>query len=120
MNRRTVLATAGAITLVIVTGTAAVAANLGLLGSATDSGDIGTLTPAAATAEPQQPQTVIVEQAPASTTGSTTAAPSAASTYDDEEDDHAYDHDDEEYDHGGRADESHAEYEHYEGSDDDD
>ena len=46
MNRRTILATAGAITLVIVTGAAAAAANLGLLDSATDTGAVGTLTPA--------------------------------------------------------------------------
>jgi len=39
MTRRTILATAAAITLVLVTGAAAVAANVGLLGSATDTDD---------------------------------------------------------------------------------
>ena len=78
MTRRTILATAAAITFVLVTGAAAVAANLGLLGSATDTGDIGTLTPAAATSDPQ---TVIVEPASADTTQSPAATvPAQAST----------------------------------------
>ena len=110
MTRRTILATAAAITLVLVTGVAAVAANLGLLGSATDTGDIGTLTPAAATSEPQ---TVIVEPTPAGTPDSSAAtAPVPTSTDDHADDDRAEDEDDE---HREGSDD-----EHYEGSDDDD
>ncbi|HSJ45853.1 MAG TPA: hypothetical protein VK923_14335 [Euzebyales bacterium] len=104
MNRRTVLATAGAITLVIVTGASAAAANLGLLNSATDQGAVGTLTPGSATSEPQ---TVVVEPAPATTTANASDAPATASV--------GPDHDRE-----GREDDHHEAHEEYEGYEDDD
>jgi hypothetical protein len=113
MTRRTILATAAAITLVLATGAAAVAANVGLLGSATDFGDVGTLTPAAATSEPQ---TVIVEPAPADTPDSAAApAVAPAPTGDHADDDRVGDEDRDESREG--TDDSR---EHYEGSDDDD
>jgi hypothetical protein len=46
MSRRTALATAGALTLVLLAAAAAVATNLGLLQAGTDSGPVGRLSPA--------------------------------------------------------------------------
>jgi hypothetical protein len=116
MNRRTVLATAGAITLVIVTGVAAAAANLGLLDSATDPGVVGTLTPASATAEPQ---TVVVEPAPPPPTDGTAvpAGSDAATARDDDRRTHEYGEDSSD-DHGRSeahesSEQSHEDYEGY-------
>ena len=46
MRRRTALATAGALTIVLLAAAAAVAANLGLLRATTDTGQVGRLNPA--------------------------------------------------------------------------
>jgi hypothetical protein len=51
MKRRTMLATAAATALVLLAGTAAAATNLGLLGSADDTGAVGGLTPQEATVD---------------------------------------------------------------------
>jgi hypothetical protein len=112
MDRRTILATAGAITLVVVTGAAAAAANVGLLGSADGTGAVGSLTPASAMSEPQ---TVIVEPAPADATPPTTAAQQdrtdGSSGPHADDDGRSEEHDRSEADHA---------HERYEGSHDDD
>lgn len=46
MRRRTALATAGALTLVLLAAVAAVATNVGLLRAGTDTGQVGQLSPA--------------------------------------------------------------------------
>jgi hypothetical protein len=46
MRRRTALATAGALTIVLLAAAAAVATNLGLLQVSTDTGQVGRLSPA--------------------------------------------------------------------------
>ncbi len=82
MTRRTILATAGAIALTVVAGTAAVAANVGLLGSTTDD-TVGELSPVTAVADtsttttaPPEIETVIVDEpVPAGSSGSGAAAP---------------------------------------------
>jgi len=51
MKRRTTLATAAAVALVLLAGSAAAATNLGLLGSAGDTGAVGRLTPQEATVD---------------------------------------------------------------------
>lgn len=45
MKRRTALATAGAVTIVLLAAAAAVATNLGLLQVSTDTGQVGRLSP---------------------------------------------------------------------------
>jgi hypothetical protein len=57
MTRRAALATAGAITIVLLAAAAAIAANLGLLRVATDTGSVGGLgaTELAPTVSAQQP-----------------------------------------------------------------
>ena len=57
MTRRAALATAGAITIVLLAAAAAIAANLGVLGVATDTGSAGGLgaTDLAPTVSAQQP-----------------------------------------------------------------
>jgi hypothetical protein len=108
MQRKTTLATAAAVTLVLLAGSAAAATNLGLLDYASDSGTVGSLTPQDATANASPPDTVIVEPA---------TQPRTPTVGHRESDDDAYESDDDRSSDDEHEDEDH---EQYEGQDDDD
>lgn len=63
MKRKATLASAAAVTLVLIAGSAAAATNLGLLNSAGETGTVGRLTPQEATAAASESDTVVVEPA---------------------------------------------------------
>jgi hypothetical protein len=129
MQRKTTLATAAAVTLVLLAGSAAAATNLGLLDYASDSGTVGSLTPQDATANASPPDTVIVEPATqprTPTVGHRESDDDAYESDDDayESDDDAYESDDDAYesDDDRSSDDEHEDEDHeqYEGQDDDD
>lgn len=108
MDRRTALATAGAIAIITITGGTAIAANLGVLDRSPDE--------PAGQLQPNDPgfSTVIVE--PADDT--LAVQPTPATSRETRTDDHADDHDD---DRAERDDREEDDEEHeYEGRDDDD
>jgi hypothetical protein len=115
MQRKTTLATAAAVTLVLLAGSAAAATNLGLLDYASDSGTVGSLTPQDATANASPPDTVIVEPATQPRTPTVGHRESDDDAY--ESDDDAYESDDDRSSDDEHEDEDH---EQYEGQDDDD
>jgi hypothetical protein len=123
MQRKTTLATAAAVTLVLLAGSAAAATNLGLLDYASDSGTVGSLTPQDATANASPPDTVIVEPATQPRTPTVGHRESDDDAYESDDDD-AYESDDDAYesdDDRSSGDEHEDEdHEQYEGQDDDD
>ena len=116
MQRKTTLATAAAVTIVLLAGSAAAATNLGLLDSANQTGSVGQLTPQEASQTAAQPETVIVEPAaqPRSTVGDRTVVqPGESDGEYDVDDDHASGEEEHE-------DEDEDDEREYEGHDDDD
>jgi hypothetical protein len=118
MQRKTTLATAAAVTLVLLAGSAAAATNLGLLDSTNQTGSVGQLTPQEASQTAAQPDTVIVEPAaqPRSPVDDRTTVQPGESD-DQYESDDDYEADD---DHASGEDQEHDDDREYEGHDDDD
>jgi hypothetical protein len=108
MDRRTALATAGAIVIVTVTGAAAIAANLGMLDRPVDD-PVGQL-------QPNDPEltTIVVEPSVDPAVVRPGEQPSTAARYEDDEgEEHEYEEEDHEDDDEGEEHE-------YEGREDDD
>lgn len=136
MTRKTAIAAAGAITLTLLAGSSALAANMGIL-SGNDSGGAGELSPIADTSGgltsvpddsdttlPPQVETIIVDETVPAATGTLPPISAPTSTPDTlpdefEDDDEHEDEHGEEYEHEDEHEEEHEEEEH-EGRDDDD
>lgn len=122
MQRKTTLATAAAVTIVLLAGSAAAATNLGLLDSANQTGSVGQLTPQEASQTAAQPDTVIVEPAaqPRSPVDDRTVVrPGESDNEYESDDEHEADDDHASGEEEHEDDDDDNEYE-YEGHDDDD
>jgi hypothetical protein len=115
MTRRTALATAGALTIVLLAG-AAVATNLGLLRITGDTGQVGQLSPADLT-----PTGAVRQSAPAGgTAAGGTASPYGGAVADEHDGDHERYGDDDRHDGAGRVRDGVPAHELFQGREDDD